>query len=279
MNRGLLLALIATATAATPAFADPRIRDLRFDPGAVTTLAGCPGFQSTIAFAPGERIENIAMGDANLWQATPNKRADLLFLKPVRVAAHTNMMVVTDRRRYSFELLTRPALACSAGQVVYDLRFTYPREPQPPAPLAASPSVAASAPPEDAIPAPAARNTAYTFTGAPGNVPVRAFDDGKSTWLKWADGAAAPAIYALGPDRSESMVNYVVKGDYVVVDGVMPRLVLRRGASVATLYNDAYQTPQLDSAAPQPRGKDEASADRKPARLAGLSTPTTEASR
>ncbi|MCY1647469.1 TrbG/VirB9 family P-type conjugative transfer protein [Caulobacter sp. SL161] len=264
----------ASLAAATPAHADPRIRELAYDPKVVVALSGCPGFQSTIAFAEGERIENIAMGDSNLWQVTPNKRSDLLFLKPTQPAAHTNMMVVTDRRRYSFELSVRGAAACKAGQVVYDLRFTYPNEPKPQA-IAETAPLAPPAPAEDAPPPPAARNAAYTFTGASANVPVRVFDDGKSTWLKWADGVAAPAIYTLGPDKSEAMVNYSVKGDYIVVDAVAPALVLRRGASVATLYNDAYQTPQLDEAAPQPR----AAAEVKPAktgRLARLITPTQE---
>ncbi len=53
-----------------------------YDSHAVTTLHGGFGFQSTIAFAPGEQVENVALGDAALWRATPNKRADLLFLKP-----------------------------------------------------------------------------------------------------------------------------------------------------------------------------------------------------
>ena len=252
MTRASLFAFTTLAAAcAGPALADSRIRDLAFDPSAVTPLAGCPGFQSTVAFAPGERIENIAVGDANLWQAIPNKRADLLFLKPVKAAAHTNMTVVTDRRRYSFELATRPSAACRAGQVVYDLRFTYPDEPPPVVQVAAAP--VAPVAPEDPVPPPSARNSAYTFAGAAANVPVRAFDDGTQTWLRWADGVAAPAIYLLGSDKTETLANYTVVGDYLVIDQVTPALVLRRGAVVATLFNDAYQAPKLDAAAPQPR--------------------------
>ena len=32
-----------------------------------------------------------------------------------------------------------------------------------------------------------------------------------------------------------------------------PAFILRRGNAVAVLHNDAYQTPSLDSASPQPR--------------------------
>jgi type IV secretion system protein VirB9 len=57
-----------------------------------------------IEFGPDERIENVAIGDALAWQVTPNRGANLLFVKPVELAVATNMTVVTDRRRYAFEL-------------------------------------------------------------------------------------------------------------------------------------------------------------------------------
>ncbi|MDB5450040.1 MAG: Conjugal transfer protein TrbG/VirB9/CagX, partial [Phenylobacterium sp.] len=118
----------------------------------------------------------------------------------------------------------------------------------------AAPAPAQPPPPADAdLPSPASRNTAYTYTGTAANVPARVFDDGQATYLRWADGAAAPAIYTLGPDRAETLVNYSIKGDYVVVEGVASAFVLRRGAAVAVLYNDAYQQPKLDADAPRPR--------------------------
>ena len=259
ITRAPLVALLAAVMIPHAALAaDPRIRRLPFDPQAVTSLRGCYGFQTTVAFAPGERIENVALGDAGLWQATPNKRADLLFLKPAVRSGRTNMMVVTDRRRYAFDLTTKDDAACRDSRVTYELQFAYPQDPAPPPIELAAPVVIPSpppAPPDAELPPPASRNTAYTFTGTAANVPARVFDDGHATYLHWADGAAAPAIYTLGPDKTEALVNYAIKGDYTVVDGVAPAFVLRRGAAVAVLYNDAYQQPKLDADAPQPRGK------------------------
>ena len=246
----LALALLAPAVAASPP-PDTRLRTLAYDPAAVVAVHGCLGYQSTIAFALGERIETIALGDAGVWQATANKRADLLFLKPQARRAHTNMIVATDRRRYAFELSARADPACAAGQGLYELRFAYPDEPAPVAEAEAAPAPAP--PPEAPLPPPGARNTAYSFTGAAPNVPQRVFDDGRATYMHWTSGVAAPAVYALAADKGETLVNYTVKGDYLVVDGVAPGFVLRRGAAVAVLYNDAYQVPALDAAAPQPR--------------------------
>ena len=64
------------------------------------------GLQATVAFADNERIENVAIGDSNSWQVTPNKRANLLFVKPLAARARTNMTVVTDRHTYVFDLVT-----------------------------------------------------------------------------------------------------------------------------------------------------------------------------
>jgi len=260
ITRPQLAALLVAGAIPQAALAagDPRMRQTVYDPQKVTTVQGCAGFQTTVAFAPGERIENVALGDAALWEATPNKRADLLFLKPAVRHGRTNMMVVTDRRRYAFDLTAEADAACRVGRVTYVLRFAYPQDPDP----APAPSEAAAPPPlqpppttpaEVELPPPAGRNTAYTYTGTAANVPARVFDDGHVTYLRWADGAAAPAIYALGADRTETLVNFAVKGDYVVVDGVAPAFVLRRGVAVAVLYNDAYQQPKLDADAPQPR--------------------------
>ena len=254
----LLAPLLALTAAASAAHADPRIRQVPYDPGAVVRLHGCLGFQLTVAFQDGERIENIALGDAKLWQATPNKRSDLLFLKPAVHGGPTNMMVVTDRRRYAFELSARDDdAACRADRVVYELQFAYPKEaeitPAPPAAEAAPPP--ASPPAETPLPVPAARNTAYSFTGAVANIPSTAFDDGRSTYLRWPDGVETPAIYALGPGKTETLLNYNVRGDYLVVDGVSPAYVLRRGTAVAVLYDDAWQQPKLDPDGPRPRAQ------------------------
>ncbi len=55
---------------------------------------------------------------------TPNKRASLLFVKPMQPTARTNMTVVTDQRTYLFDLVASPG-----ATPVYVLRFTYPPSP------------------------------------------------------------------------------------------------------------------------------------------------------
>lgn len=257
-HRALWQAAAALLTwLASPAYAsDDRIRELDYDPRAIVRLDGCFGFQTMLKFGPGEHIENVGIGDASRWLVVPNKRADILFVKPAFVESHSNMTVATDRRTYNFELVAAPTAACRRGHVVYTLQFRYPHEPEPTPPPAA-PAVASA--PAEAEPAPAQRNSAYTFSGARNNVPQRVFDDGQRTWFRWAEGSATPAVYAVSADQSEIPVDFVTRGDYLVADRVAPAFILRRGNEVAVLYNDAYQMPALDAGSPQPR----ADADRQ----------------
>ncbi|MBO9557426.1 MAG: TrbG/VirB9 family P-type conjugative transfer protein [Caulobacter sp.] len=222
-------ALIAPALAsrahAEPA--DPRIRTFAYSPDRVLRLTGFMGLQTMLEFAPDERIENVSIGDAMGWQVTPNKRADLLFLKPVDRAPATNMTVVTDRRRYVFELAVAAPKA-STADAAYVVRFRYP-ETAP---------VAVPAPPVK--PAPVARNNAYTLKGAEALRPSTVFDDGVSTYFAWPQQIDLPAIFVVGADGVESLANAVVKDGYLVVDQLAPRFVLRSDKTQAVITNGAY---------------------------------------
>jgi type IV secretion system protein VirB9 len=229
--------------------ADARIREVGYDENQVVRLEGCIGFQTMIEFGATESIENVGLGDASRWIVVPNKRANLLFVKPSYATSHSNMTVSTSRHRYSFELVAKPSEKCSRGMVVYDLRFRYPAAAAVTEPAVEKPLPALV----DPLPAPARRNSDYTYDGAREQVPRRVFDDGQSTWFRWDKGAATPAVYAVGTDKSETLVNFTSHGDYLVADQVAPAFVLRLGNAVATLYNDAYQTPTLDAGSPRPR--------------------------
>jgi type IV secretion system protein VirB9 len=240
----LLIVAAVLGCAVSAGGGDRRIQTTAYADGAVVRLAGCPKFQTMVHFGKGEQIENVGLGDAAQWQVVPNKRADLLFVKPLAADAFSNMTVVTDRHSYAFELKSASAYACRRGDVVYDLRFHY----NDPPPVAAAPPPD----PESLLPLPEKRNTAYTYSGDKHLVPMRAFDDGKSTYLKWAEGVPVPAIYAAGADNTEALVNFASRGEYIVVEQVARAFTLRRGEHAATLYNDAFVVPALDALSPQP---------------------------
>ena len=236
---------------------DSRIVTLDYDEGSVVRLEGCVNFQTMITFGKGEHVENVGLGDSSQWQVMPNKRADLLFVKPITTKAYSNMTVVSDKHTYNFELRAAPEDACDHGRAIYELRFNYPVDPATAAAAAAAAAAAKNKPavPTDlnALPLPEKRNTAYTYSGDMLLVPLRVFDDGASTYMKWADGTETPAVYAKGPDGSESIVNYANRGDYIVIEQVAKAFVLRSGKQAVTLFNDAYHVQGLDAESPKPR--------------------------
>jgi type IV secretion system protein VirB9 len=217
-----------------PAHADPRILSHFYRPSEVVELHGRGDTQSTIAFAPDERIENVAVGDSAGWEVTPNKRADLLFLKPTKAGARTNMTVVTDQRTYLFDLVAAPRAA-----PVYMLRFTYPAPPPQPI-LATATTPVVVVPPTSSQPDPASLNFDWAQSGDKALLPSRLFDDGHSIFLAWPKDVPLPAILTSEAKGSEGPVNYSTRGDYVVVDGVPAQIVLRAGKQVATLTSGSH---------------------------------------
>ena len=106
MRRMLLLALgffaLTAETLPRPGPVDPHIQRVLYNPEQVVALHGAIGWQIMIEFNGDERIENVSIGDSLAWQVTPNKRARMLFLKPLLRKGATNMTVVTSLRRYAF---------------------------------------------------------------------------------------------------------------------------------------------------------------------------------
>jgi type IV secretion system protein VirB9 len=190
-------------------------------------LTGYFSIQTMLEFAADERIENVSIGDAMGWQVTPNKKANLLFLKPLERTAATNMTVVTDRRRYVFELVVAPPKA-STKDLAYVVRFLVPQ----PAPV----MVAPPAPPA----APVARNSAYSVQGPVAIQPTRVFDDGSATYFAWPQQSDLPAVFVVGADGVEGLANAVVRDGYLVVDQLAPRFVLRGGKAAVTVVNGAF---------------------------------------
>lgn len=252
MNRpGLLRLSLAAAAAmafAAPALADdPRLKTLVFDEAEVVQINGKVLVQTTIKFAPDEVIENVAIGDSTAWQVQPNKAQTILFVKPLEPAARTNMTVVTDKRTYLFDLVASPKNA-----PLYVLQFRYPEleKAAEEARLAAEAEAAAAALRAAADPAemaaakdpyavvdPASLNFEWASAGTRELLPSKAFDDGTAVFLTWPAGTAIPAILVLNEDGEEGPVNFTVRGDTVVVDGVPPRIILRSGRDTASLTN------------------------------------------
>jgi type IV secretion system protein VirB9 len=266
MIRGLLLAATAAAALAQPALAaDDRLIQHLYTENEVVRIDGRPGVQATITFGEGEAIENVAVGDSASWQITPNKRADVLFVKPLESGARTNMTVVTDRHTYFFDLVATPK-----AKPVYLLRFTY-KEPAKPKGVPTGAALASLTPAEQAVLGgepveaavdPAALNFAFRTKGDAKILPARMYDDGNSTYLLWGEKAEVPAILVQNEKGEEGPVNYSVRGRTIVLEDVPKTILLRSGKSQAVIEN---QRPATQAAAPTVQSAGAAQPDAQPA--------------
>ena len=247
---GLALLLAAPAVAG-----DTRILTRVFRASEVVRIEGKLGVQATITFGEGEKIENVAVGDADRWQITPNKRADLLFVKPLEAAARTNMTVVTDKRTYLFDLVASPT-----GNPVYMLSFTYG------APTEAAPADRAQAAACPAGPSfgdimreglvesssqagagngidPAMLNFAWQAKGSEKLVPLRIYDDGAHTYMLWSTRQGTPEIRVRNPQGEETAATTTKRGNTIVVAGVPAAIVLVDGKVRAVIENRNQPAP------------------------------------
>jgi len=223
MNRAalLLFAFAALNVAAVPSAqaADPHLQSIVYDPDEVISLKGAMGWQIMLEFGDDERIENVSIGDSLAWQVTPNKRAKMLFLKPLLRNGTTNMTVVTSQRQYVFSLSTGPRTA----RTPWVVRFEYP-----------APFVPILPPPPP--PPPVNLNFNYVRAGHPGVMPTRVWDDGRQTYFEFAENTPIPAIFAAGPGKKdESLVNVATRGRIQVVQQMGSKFVLRAGSQSATV--------------------------------------------
>lgn len=199
------------AQAAQPA--DPRVRTIAYEAGQVVRLPVAANFHVAVLFGSAERVENVAIGDSDAWQATLNEAGNALFLKPLRSGGTTNMTVITDLRVYSFELSSAYGASADAPWTV---RFSHP-EPN------STPALDASQP----------RLGRYRVSGSWRVRPAAVVDDGVRTSIEWRADQVMPAVFAVDALGAETLVEGQMRDGLYVIDGVHPALVFRVDRQIA----------------------------------------------
>lgn len=196
--------------------------------GALYRLFTAPERVSDIALQPGETLVSVAAGDTARWTVGDTasgsgaaKRTHVL-IKPFAAGLRTNLVIATDRRVYHLQLESRPAAAMAA------IAWTYPED--------ALLALKRSPPPADQAPdlAVEAWRFDYRITGdRPRWRPVRAFDDGRQTFIEFPTAIGqgeAPPLFLVGRRGQLELVNYRMRGRFYVVDRLFDAAELRLGA-------------------------------------------------
>ena len=210
LGLALLAAPLAAQVQPRSAGGDPRVQVVDYSDDQVVQLQAMPGYQLTVEFGPDEQIESVAVGDSAAWQATPNRRGDHLFVKPIQAGISTNMTVVTSVRVYLFELTPFNG---PTSEIAFTVRFSYPD--------AGSADATQQAEAEQIL------EGRYRVSGARSLRPSRISDDGRHTYIEWPRDRSIPAVYAIDAQGREALVNGMMRDDIFVIDSVAQRLVFR----------------------------------------------------
>lgn len=245
----LALKPLYASTDASQANEDARLKAFEYHEDKVYEVTGHYGITSLIQFSEYEQIETMSIGDSASWQVTPSSRGNLLFLKPILEQAETNLSVVTNKRIYSFALRSNTAQNLSSQELNFRIKFTYPKGENPSSNITPTMPGANYAPVSYA-PLPAEDlNFEYSFAGEKALRPIKMFDDGKFTYLRFDEYIALPAVFAVDPDGTESLVNFNMQGPYMKISGIYKQFTLRSGGSATCVFNDAHprKTPQISA--------------------------------
>ena len=263
---GILLAgtlAVSAASAGETSGADPRLREVQYDPRAVVTVPVKRGIVTLVVLDADESITEVAAGlggdctkpDA-AWCVSAQPGGRNLFVKAKSTAgAPNNLAVVTDRRTHSFRFVVLTDNDAKAP--VYRLVVKAPAVAAPTvgrlafrdtSPLVALPAMPPSPSPQEVIAErlqakPQVMNSRYSIAEGKGSediVPTLVFDDGRFTYIRFPGNREVPAVFHVLGDGSETLVNARMEEDLLVVDRVSRRLMLRSGSAVVGVWNEAF---------------------------------------
>ena len=184
-----------------------------------------------IVLQPGETLGAVAAGDTVRWVigdttsgGGDTKRTHVL-VKPFTAGLSTNLVITTDKRTYHLALTSTDRAAMSA------LSWTYPQD-QLIALKAAAERARAQQPVAVGLQVEQLHFN-YAISGdQPAWRPLRAFDDGRQTFIEFPANLGvgeAPPLFLVDSKGTASLVNYRVQGRFYVVDRIFNAAELRLG--------------------------------------------------
>jgi len=224
----------ATAEPAAAGFLNA-VQVYAFADGALYKLYAAPERVTDIALQPGESLVAVAAGDTARWVigdtssgSGADKRTHIL-VKPFAPGLATNLVITTDRRTYHL------ALVSSSGPAMAGLAWSYPQDDLV-ALRAAAAQAEAKAPVASGISLDQLRFDYVVSGDTPPWRPLRAFDDGRQTFIEFPESLAtgeAPPLFLVDAKGEAQLVNYRVQGRFYIVDRLFDVAELRLGAKDA----------------------------------------------
>ncbi|MGD9887889.1 MAG: P-type conjugative transfer protein TrbG [Halothiobacillaceae bacterium] len=200
----------------------------------VPTITCTPLRICDISLEPGEVINGAPqMGDTVRWQVAPavsgegDDKITHVIVKPTDVGLDTNMVIPTNRRTYYLRLVS------DKKNFVTSIGFTYP-DTQAKQWAAYQTQQAKKAAVVVDKPAVSVDRLDFNYTilrdKGRGSVPVRVFNDGQKVFIQMPhDMQEAPALFVIGQDGKDQLVNYRLRDGYFIVDRLFDKAALIAG--------------------------------------------------
>jgi len=210
---------------------DSRIVKFSFSPDVIYTILTTVGYTTHLELQEDEGVtEDPSLGDTLQWRVSGGPRN--IFIKPLRPDIVTSLTLVTNKRSYQFDLRSGPI----DGKRYQKAYFEYPDEQQK-IKLKEKAVAQAIKKEEERIGNqvlskevnPSKLNFSYDVKGDAEFRPISVFDDGKFTYFKLSNAVQSlPALFLI-EQGDLILVNYIVKGDTLVVERVSPKFSLKLG--------------------------------------------------
>lgn len=216
--------------------ADHRVRYANYNPADVINLDAVIGVASVIVLEDDEIYKFHVFGDSEAYEFTHFQNN--LFFKPIANDADSNLIVITNKRNYTFKITYSND---RNSQAMYKLVMRYPdsktkERHQENKKQAVKQSFAKVGQPVNW--------SSYTKSGDIELAPVHAWDDGYQTWMQFTDTAEIPAIYRVTRTGQEVITNYhMADPTTVVLHRTAERWHLRLGEQVAAIHNGNKYVP------------------------------------
>jgi type IV secretion system protein VirB9 len=238
---------VAKAGATTQPTTDGFVNAIQYydyAPGVVYTAVTSPGYVTTIALRPNEKLITASAGDTIRWlvdsvqSGSGDTAQTLLIIKPRKAGLQTNLLITTDQRVYTLDLNS-----VDTGVYHTMIAWNYPfgdaviiRNQVAAQQAAVQATVATGVDLSRA-------NFNYSIlrqkhSPTPPWCPLRAFDDGRKTYIQFPPKVAvteAPPLFVMGRNGDAQLVNYRVKGDWYIVDRLFDKAELRLGQAPQTI--------------------------------------------
>lgn len=215
---------------------DTRIQTVHYNPDDVVRVSVKIGVSTLIQLEKDEYLvgrdgkpdfsSGLGMGDPLAWSVSV--RGPNIFIRPIGEQPDTNVTLVSNKRTYVFSLESVKGRQAPSWLV----RFVYPQAP-------------VSKPAPKGMPCNSgAVNRSYEVKGDSTIAPVKAWDDGRFTCLKFQNASDLPAVYwkwtkEHDGKEKEGLVNMHMEKDVMVIHQIAPEFRIRLGDKVAGLRTNS----------------------------------------